>query len=186
MSCFPDWWKVSFVVSVFKNVGETCTTKNFHPVSFLIVVNKVFENLVNDRLADHLEKSGWFFGFQYGFRSSGSTADLPTIVSDRIARAFNSFRATLAVALDMCKVYDRVCHAGLLHKLKPYFVLFLSNRWLGDVVICWCLMVLSAILLAILMILLSTASVIRHQIFVATTRIGFWTWIWSTRHCGLG
>ena len=21
---------------------------------------------------------------------------------------------------------------------------------------------------------------------VATTRIGFWTWIWSTRHCGLG
>ena len=21
--------------------------------------------------------------------------------------------------------------------------------------------------------------------FVATTRIGFWTWIWSTRHCGL-
>ena len=22
--------------------------------------------------------------------------------------------------------------------------------------------------------------------FVATTWIGFWTWIWSTRHCGLG
>ena len=21
---------------------------------------------------------------------------------------------------------------------------------------------------------------------VAITRIGFWTWIWSTRHCGLG
>ena len=64
---------------------------------------------------------------------TGSTADLPTIVSDRIARAFNRFRATLAVALDMCKAYDRVCHAGLLHRLKPYFVLFLSNRWLGDV-----------------------------------------------------
>ena len=46
------------MVSVFKNVGETCTTKNFHPVSFLSVVNKVFENLVNYRLADHLEKSG--------------------------------------------------------------------------------------------------------------------------------
>ena len=23
-------------------------------------------------------------------------------------------------------------------------------------------------------------------LFVATTWIGFWTWIWSTRHCGLG
>ena len=30
-----------------------------------------------------------FFDFQCGFRSSGSAADLLTIVSDRNARAFN-------------------------------------------------------------------------------------------------
>ena len=28
-------------------------------------------------------------GFQYGFRASGSTADLLTVVSDKIARVFN-------------------------------------------------------------------------------------------------
>ena len=27
-SCFPDCWKVSFVVPVFKNVGERSTAKN--------------------------------------------------------------------------------------------------------------------------------------------------------------
>ena len=27
-SCFPDCWKVSSVVPVFKNVGERSTTKN--------------------------------------------------------------------------------------------------------------------------------------------------------------
>ena len=32
-SCFPDCWKVSLVVSVFKNVGERCAAKNYHPVS---------------------------------------------------------------------------------------------------------------------------------------------------------
>ena len=32
-SCFPDCWKVSSVVTVFKNVGERCTAKNYHPVS---------------------------------------------------------------------------------------------------------------------------------------------------------
>ena len=26
-SCFPDFWKVASVVSVFKNAGETCTAK---------------------------------------------------------------------------------------------------------------------------------------------------------------
>ena len=40
-SCFPDCCKVSSVVSVFKNVGERSTAKNYRPVSFLSVVNKV-------------------------------------------------------------------------------------------------------------------------------------------------
>ena len=86
-SCFPDCWKVSSVVPVFKNVGERSTAKNYHPVSLLSVVSKVFEKLVNNRIVDHLEKCGCFSDFQYGFRSSQSTADLLTVVSDRIARA---------------------------------------------------------------------------------------------------
>ena len=44
-SCFPDCWKVSSVVPVFKNVGERSTAKNYHPVNLLSVVSKVFEKL---------------------------------------------------------------------------------------------------------------------------------------------
>ena len=58
-----------------------------------------------------------FSDFQYGFRSFWSTADLLTVVSDRIARAFNRSGATQAVELDIYKAFDRVWHAGLLHKL---------------------------------------------------------------------
>ena len=46
-SC-PDCWKVSMVVPVFKNAGKRSTAKNYHPVSLLSVVNKVFEKLVNN------------------------------------------------------------------------------------------------------------------------------------------
>ena len=42
-SCFPDYWKVSLVVPVFKNVGERSIAKNYCPVSLLSVVGKVFE-----------------------------------------------------------------------------------------------------------------------------------------------
>ena len=69
-SCFPDCWKVSSVVPVFKNVGERSTGKNYCPVSLLSVVSKVFGKLVNKRIVDHLEKCGLFSHFQYGFRSS--------------------------------------------------------------------------------------------------------------------
>ena len=41
-------------------------------------------------------------------------------MSDRIARAFNRSGATRAVALDISKAFDRVWHAGLLHKRKTY------------------------------------------------------------------
>ena len=60
-SCFPDCWKVLSVVPVFKNVGERSTAKNYHPVSLLSVVSKVFEKVVNIRIVDHLEKCGLFF-----------------------------------------------------------------------------------------------------------------------------
>ena len=60
-------------------------------------------------------------------------------MSDRIARALSRSGATRAVALDISKAFDRVWHAGLLHKLKSYGISgqifglissFLSNRWL--------------------------------------------------------
>ena len=40
-------------------------------------------------LKTYLEKYGLFSDCQYGFRSSRSTAELRTVVSDRISRAFN-------------------------------------------------------------------------------------------------
>ena len=132
-SCFPGCWKVSSVVSV----GERSTGKSYRPVSLLSVVSKVFQKLVNNGIVDHLEKCGLFSDFQYGFRSSRSTADLLTVVSDRIARAFNRSGATRAVTFDISKAFDRVRHAGLLHKLESYGILgqifglissFLSNR----------------------------------------------------------
>ena len=58
-------------------------------------------------------------------------------MSERTATAFNKSGATRAVALDISKAFDRVWHAGLLHKLKSYGISgqifglissFLSNR----------------------------------------------------------
>ena len=130
-SCFPDCWKVSSVVPVFKNVGERSTAKNYHPVSLLSVVGKVFEKLVNNRIVDQLQKCGLFSDVQYGFRSSRSTADLLIVLFDRIGGALNRSGATRAVALDISKVFDRVCmvvfftYLSLLEFQVRYLVLFL-------------------------------------------------------------
>ena len=104
----PDCWKISLVVPVFKNVGERSIAKNYCSVSLLSVVSKVFEKLLNRRIVDHLDKCGLFSDFQYGFQSSRSTADLLTVLPDRIVRAFNKSGTTQAVALDISKAFDQV------------------------------------------------------------------------------
>ena len=129
-----------FLLSVVCHLITTAPiAKHYPPVSLYSVVNKVFEKLVNNRIVDNLEKCGHFSDFQYGFRSSQSSADLLTVISDRIARAFNRSGATRAVTLDISKAFDRVWHAGLLHKLRSYGISgqifglissFLSNRQL--------------------------------------------------------
>ena len=139
-SCFPDCWKVSSVVHMFKNIGEKSTAKNCCPVSLLSVVSKVFGKLVNIRIVDHLEKCGFFLDSQHSFRTSWSTADLLAAVSCRIARDFNRFGATRAVALDIFNAFDRVWRTGLPHKLNKFYGIsgqifgltssFLANRWI--------------------------------------------------------
>ena len=57
------------MVPVFKNFGEKSTGKNYSTVSLLSVITKVFEELINNRILDHLEKSDLFSDFQYGLRN---------------------------------------------------------------------------------------------------------------------
>ena len=102
------------------------------------MVSKAFEKVVNNRIVDYQEKCGLVSDFQYGFKSSRSTADLLTVASDSIARAFNRSGATQAVAL----VYPTLLTGfGLLvfFKLNSYRISgqifglissFLSNRQL--------------------------------------------------------
>ena len=91
------------------------TAKNYIPVSLLSVVSKVFEKLVNNRIVNHLEKCGLFLISSVVL---GLLGQLQIFL--QLARAFNRSGATRAVALDISKAFDRVWHAGLLHKLKSY------------------------------------------------------------------
>ena len=101
-SCFPDCWKFHQWFLDLRMLGKGLQ------LSLLSLVSKVFEKLVNNKIVDHLEKCGLFPDFQYGFRSSRSTADLLTVVSDRVARGLNRSGATRAMALDISKDFDRV------------------------------------------------------------------------------
>ena len=81
-------------------------------------------------LHDHLEKCDLYFDFQYGFRSSLATADLVTVVPDRIASTCNTSGATRVVAFHISKAVAKPWHSDLLYKLKAcvlHFSFFSQN-----------------------------------------------------------
>ena len=82
-----------------------------------------------NRLDNQREKCYLFSDFQNSLESSSSITNLlMTVVSDRI-RIFNRSGATLPVAPDISKVFDKVWHVDLLHKhVYGLILLFLSNR----------------------------------------------------------
>ena len=88
---------------MFKNVGERSIAKNYRTVNLLSVATKVFVKLANNNVINNIGKQG--------FRSSRSTSDLLTVVSDRIAWDINRSEATGTVAPGISKAFDTVWHA---------------------------------------------------------------------------
>ena len=166
-SCFTDCWKVSLVVPVFTNVEERSTTKNYRPVSLLPVISKVFEKLVNNRIVDHqllgpLTDLGIIeiysrFLTRFGMLVFFSKLTL-TKFQVRYLALFLLFSVIGGCWWFWMGSLDKNIQLMLEFLESPFLVLHFSYYTLMTF-----LMMLSVILLSMLMILLSTVNVIRHQ-----------------------
>ena len=121
-SCFPSCWKSSLVVPVFKNDRERSDSGKYCPISLLPIITKIFESFINDSLTKHVDITDFFSDLQHGFRAFQSTVDIRTVLSGCIYSSLDAGGETRAIALDIWKAFDKVYHAGLLHKLKAYGV----------------------------------------------------------------
>ena len=59
-------------------------------------------------MINHLDSTGRFSDLQYGFRALRSTADILTVLSERIYNSMDALGETRAIALDISKAFDKV------------------------------------------------------------------------------
>lgn len=135
---FPDSLKIAKVTPIFKS-GDKCDPSNYRPISVLPVISKIFEKVLYNRLAKHLDSSNFLYKGQYGFRPKSNTLTATTDLITNIKVCIDEKKVALGIFIDLKKAFDTVSHSLLIKKLNKYvgvtetaldiFKSYLTNRY---------------------------------------------------------
>ena len=132
----PDAFKESHVCPVPKG-GNPADVANNRPISLLSNLDKTQERLVFKHLYNHFHDNNIITPFQSGFMPGDSTVNQLTYLYNTFCHALDSGKEVRVVFCDITKAFDRVWHAGLIHKLRAagisgqllkWFTSYLENR----------------------------------------------------------
>ena len=98
--------------------GDKQILKNYRPISFLSITGKILERLLYDTMFELFTKNNLVSDNQSGFKPGNSCANQLLSITHEIYQSFDDNLEVKAVFLDISKAFDKVCHRGLIYKLK--------------------------------------------------------------------
>ena len=128
----PVCFKIAHVCPVPKGGGDPSDVCNYRPISVLSNLDKVFERLVFKHLFNHLRDNNILTSFQSGFIPGDSTTNQLTFLYNTFCQALDADKEVRAVFCDISKAFDRVWHAGLLHKLRSIGISGELLKWFSS------------------------------------------------------
>ena len=116
----PDDYKNAVLVPVLKKISlDQEIFTNFRPISYLVYISKVIENVIASRLPSHMTNNNLYEELLSSYRKFHSTETALTCVHDDILRTIDDSKAVLHIMLDLSAAFDNVDHDVLLGRLKP-------------------------------------------------------------------
>ena len=125
---FPQCLKRAKRITIFKK-GDAKDICNFHPITILPMLSKIFERCIANSLLDFLCKSDIICSKQFGFVKGKSTID-PFI--ELTYRCLYNKDYCICISLDITKAFDTVNHGVLLGKLERCGVRGLPLHWFAS------------------------------------------------------
>ena len=126
--CFPDHWKPTVVVPIFKT-GDPHSAANYRPISILPIMSKVLEKLAVEQLIYHLNSNQLLHPMQHGFRSNHSTETATVYFIERVKSLMDRGGVVGAVFLDLRKAFDTVNHNILQSKFDQFNFSSSASSW---------------------------------------------------------
>jgi len=128
---FPQVWKQANVIPIFKK-GDKSLPKNYRPVSLLSILGKVMEKIIFKHMYNYLKDHDTIYKYQSGFLPGHSTTHHLAHLYHIMTQAFDQQKKIRLVFGDISKAFDKIWHAGLVHKLKAVGFTGPLNVWLAD------------------------------------------------------
>ena len=114
---FLDIWKIANVIPTFKK-GDKSQSFNYRPVALLSCIGKLQERIVFKNMYNFLLDNNLLYKYQSGFLPHYSTFFQLIAIFHNICQAFDNNMFSCIVFFDVSNAFDRVCHKGLLFKLR--------------------------------------------------------------------
>ena len=135
-SSFPDNCKTAKLLPLYKKGCKT-DPQNYRSISLLPLISKVIEKVVHNQTQTFLDENNILYNSQSGFRKKYSTDSCLALLTDKVAKGFDSGVYTGMILIDLQKVFDTIDHEILLEKMSfvgfskqviDWFRSYLSNR----------------------------------------------------------
>ena len=126
---FPEQLQISKVKPLFKK-GDSTLFSNYHPISLLPSISKIFEYVIFKQLITYLNTNNLLCPQQFGFRPAHSTELAALKLVNNIISGLNDHKAIQHLYIHLSKAFDSLDHSILLHKLKYYGICNVEYRLL--------------------------------------------------------
>ena len=128
---FPEKLKIAKVTPLFKH-GDKNLMENYHPISLLASISKIFERVVFNQIYQYFVENNLLFDGQYGFRNHHSTELAALELVDRISNGLDKKETPVSIFLDLSKAFDTLDHKILLNKLQYYGIKDVALQWFSS------------------------------------------------------
>ena len=114
---FPDELKLAEVIPLFKK-ADPFDKSNYHPVSLLSHMSKVFERIIYNQINEYIKP--FLSNLLTGFRKSHNTQHSLLKMLESSKDALDKGNSVSAIFMDLSKAFDTLNHDLLIAKLEAY------------------------------------------------------------------